>query len=36
MIKANIETEVLQYNMKVSFKKDKGTTHFDVTYLLSA
>ena len=36
MIKANIETDHTIYNMKVAFKKPKGTVNFDIDYAFSA
>lgn len=36
MIRADIETEVLTYKMKVSIEKDKGTTNFEIEYLICA
>ena len=36
MIRADIETEELQYNMMLKLKKEKSTVIFDVDYALSA
>lgn len=35
-MRADISTEVVTYKMKVSYRHERGTTHYDVEWLISA